>query len=186
MTATWVALITHSRIISNQWYVPCSLYLTYLVHDNMGWKVGDMEMNNKTYQTAHPYKHHLHWSPQKKVERTMQTHSTTELAPRPCPITGRQQADSAAATIPNFPLYQAVFTPNATKDAQVINPHHTANMSTPTQQANQLRSYLPVQLPTSLHLQQTMVSPMSTPTMAETLPLFHGNYSNKEEPAHLS
>ena len=30
----WVTLITHSRIILNQWYVPCSLYQTCLVHDN--------------------------------------------------------------------------------------------------------------------------------------------------------
>ena len=32
MTATWVALIAHSRILSNWWYVPCSLYQTCLVH----------------------------------------------------------------------------------------------------------------------------------------------------------
>ena len=30
----WVALITRSRIISNQQYVPCSLYQTCLVHDS--------------------------------------------------------------------------------------------------------------------------------------------------------
>ena len=29
----WVALITHSRIISNQQYIPCSLYQTCLVCD---------------------------------------------------------------------------------------------------------------------------------------------------------
>ena len=33
MTATWVALIAHSRIISNQQYIPCSLYQTCLVCD---------------------------------------------------------------------------------------------------------------------------------------------------------
>ena len=33
MTAKWVALITRSRIISNQRYVPCSLYQMCLVHD---------------------------------------------------------------------------------------------------------------------------------------------------------
>ena len=31
MTAMWVTLITCSRIISNRWYVPCSLYQTCLV-----------------------------------------------------------------------------------------------------------------------------------------------------------
>ena len=33
MTATWVALIACSRIISNQQYIPCSLYQTCLVCD---------------------------------------------------------------------------------------------------------------------------------------------------------
>ena len=33
MTATWVALIARSRIISNRQYIPCSLYQTCLVHD---------------------------------------------------------------------------------------------------------------------------------------------------------
>ena len=33
MTATWVALIACSRIISNQQYIPCSLYQTCLVRD---------------------------------------------------------------------------------------------------------------------------------------------------------
>ena len=31
MTATWVALITRSRIILNRQYIPCSLYQTCLV-----------------------------------------------------------------------------------------------------------------------------------------------------------
>ena len=35
MTAMWVALITHSRIISNRWYVPCSPYQTCLVRDTV-------------------------------------------------------------------------------------------------------------------------------------------------------
>ena len=35
MTATWVALITCSRIISNQQYIPCSLYQMCLVRDNV-------------------------------------------------------------------------------------------------------------------------------------------------------
>ena len=35
MTATWVALIARSRIISNQQYVPCSLYQTCLVRDSI-------------------------------------------------------------------------------------------------------------------------------------------------------
>ena len=35
MTATWVALITHSRIILNRQYVPCSLYQTCLVRDSV-------------------------------------------------------------------------------------------------------------------------------------------------------
>ena len=34
MTATWVALIARSRIISNQQYIPCSLYQTCLVRDS--------------------------------------------------------------------------------------------------------------------------------------------------------
>ena len=34
MTATWVALIARSRIISNRQYIPCSLYQTCLVHDS--------------------------------------------------------------------------------------------------------------------------------------------------------
>ena len=34
MTATWVALITRSRIISNQQYIPCSLYQMCLVRDS--------------------------------------------------------------------------------------------------------------------------------------------------------
>ena len=34
MTAMWVTLITHSRIISNQQYIPCSLYQTCLVCDS--------------------------------------------------------------------------------------------------------------------------------------------------------
>ena len=34
MTATWVVLITCSRIISNRQYIPCSLYQTCLVRDN--------------------------------------------------------------------------------------------------------------------------------------------------------
>ena len=38
MTATWVALIACSRIISNQQYIPCSLYQTCLVHDTTGLK----------------------------------------------------------------------------------------------------------------------------------------------------
>ena len=33
MTATWVALIACSRIISNRQYIPCSLYQTCLVRD---------------------------------------------------------------------------------------------------------------------------------------------------------
>ena len=35
MTATWVALIAHSRIILNQQYIPCSLYQTCFVHDSV-------------------------------------------------------------------------------------------------------------------------------------------------------
>ena len=35
MTATWVALITRSRIISNRQYIPCSLYQTCLVRDTV-------------------------------------------------------------------------------------------------------------------------------------------------------
>ena len=31
----WVALSTCSRIISNRWYVPCSLYQMCLVCDNV-------------------------------------------------------------------------------------------------------------------------------------------------------
>ena len=33
MTAMWVTLITHSRIVLNQQYLPCSLYQTCLVRD---------------------------------------------------------------------------------------------------------------------------------------------------------
>ena len=35
MTATWVALIARSRIISNRQYIPCSLYQTCLVRDSV-------------------------------------------------------------------------------------------------------------------------------------------------------
>ena len=43
----WVALIAHSRIILNQWYVPCSLYKTCLVHDS----------NNGRTRTVNAYTH---------------------------------------------------------------------------------------------------------------------------------
>ena len=47
MTATWVALIAHSRIISNQQYIPCSLYQTCLVRDNGRMKIEPVKVKIK-------------------------------------------------------------------------------------------------------------------------------------------
>ena len=51
MTATWVALIARSRIISNQQYVPCSLYQMCLVHDTTSLVPGRSSLGNATITT---------------------------------------------------------------------------------------------------------------------------------------
>ena len=108
----------------------------------------------------------------------------SEPVPRPCPLTGRRRAGSAAAATPNFPLYQAFFTPNPAEEVQTTNPQHAFTMDTTTQQTNWFRGYPPAHLPASLRLQQTIAPPMMTSATAKMLPLFHGDYSDKEEPAH--
>jgi len=107
-----------------------------------------------------------------------------EPAPGSCPLTRRRRAGSAAAATPNFPLYQAFFTPNPVEDAQATNPQYAFTTNTTTQQTNRPRGYPPVQLPTNLRVQQTTTPSMTTPATAKTLPLFYGDYSDKEEPAH--
>ena len=51
MTATWVALIAHSRIILNQQYVPCSLYQMCLVHDTASLVLGRSSLGNAAITT---------------------------------------------------------------------------------------------------------------------------------------
>ena len=68
MTATWVALIARSRIISNRQYIPCSLYQTCLVHDSTLIQVdsttfvGDMHLEELIWFSkvlALPFAHEL-------------------------------------------------------------------------------------------------------------------------------
>ena len=98
---------------------------------------------------------------------------------------GRQRAGSAASVAPNFLLHQAVFTPTSAQDVRLLNPQQTFTTGAATvQQAGHSRNHPPVHLPPGPHLPQATTLPMTTSATAKMLPLFHGDYSDKDEPAH--
>ena len=98
---------------------------------------------------------------------------------------GRQRAGSAASVAPNFPLHQAVFTPTSARNVRPLNPQKMFTTGTATvQQAGHSRNHPPVHLPPGLRLPQATTLPMTTSATAKMLPLFHGDYSDKDEPAH--
>ena len=70
------------------------------------------------------------------------------------------------------------------ENAQATNPQQPPAVNAATQHTPRNRNYPAIQLPPGLRLQQAAAPPMMTPTTAKTLPLFHGDYSNSEEPAH--
>ena len=101
------------------------------------------------------------------------------------PATGRQCAGSAASAAPNFLLRQAVFMPTSAWDIQPLKPQQTFTTGGATvQQAGHSRNHPPVHLPPGPHLPQATTLPMTTSATAKMLPLFHGDYSDKDEPAH--
>ena len=88
MTATWVALIARSRIISNRQYIPCSLYQTCLVRDNGRPKIKQISIrqvqNNKTTHrgltcTAQPLG--TPSKPSYRVNRPIHQRSRTKFEP---------------------------------------------------------------------------------------------------------
>ena len=100
------------------------------------------------------------------------------------PAVRRCQAGSAATVTPHFTLQRAVFTPSSAENAGATNPQQPPTAGPPTQHTPHSRHYPAAQLPPGLRIQQPAVPPMVMPAATKTLPLFHGDYSNSEEPAH--